>query len=301
MPLGNDLVVNDVIDRQEWLTPVAETVAGAVDAAYKAAGPVGKEVEDALNGVWLGHPLHAAIVTVPIGAWTTAAVLDVMEANGRPELGPGADAAVGLGLIGAAAAAITGLTQWYPIEEETPRKVGISHAMINSTATLLFLGSYAARKAGNRGTGRALGWLGFGLSMAGAYLGGSLSYSEHLGSDHAPREGLPNEFTPVLDAVELPENRPTKAMAGDIPVMLVKRGPHIHCLADRCAHRGGPLSEGELQGDCIQCPWHGSRFRLEDGSVENGPSTYGQPCFDTRVREGRIEVRAHPELPQNHR
>jgi nitrite reductase/ring-hydroxylating ferredoxin subunit len=65
----------------------------------------------------------------------------------------------------------------------------------------------------------------------------------------------------------------------------------ICALAERCAHQGGPLSEGELQDGTITCPWHGSTFRVDDGSVVHGPSTFDQPCYETRVRDGFIEVK----------
>ena len=66
----------------------------------------------------------------------------------------------------------------------------------------------------------------------------------------------------------------------------------MHALEDRCAHRGGSLADGELKGECVVCPLHASEFRLEDGSVERGPSAYPQPVLDVRVTDGRIEVRA---------
>jgi nitrite reductase/ring-hydroxylating ferredoxin subunit len=56
---------------------------------------------------------------------------------------------------------------------------------------------------------------------------------------------------------------------------------------------GGPLSEGKLEGDVVQCPWHGSRFNVTDGSVARGPATFPQPCFEVRVRDGKIEVRSN--------
>ena len=58
-----------------------------------------------------------------------------------------------------------------------------------------------------------------------------------------------------------------------------------------CAHLGGPLAEGTVRDDSLECPWHGSRFALEDGRVLDGPATQPQPCFETRVRDGYVEVR----------
>jgi nitrite reductase/ring-hydroxylating ferredoxin subunit len=53
----------------------------------------------------------------------------------------------------------------------------------------------------------------------------------------------------------------------------------------------GPLSDGDLSDGCITCPWHGSIFRLADGSVARGPATAPQPVFDTRTRDGILQVR----------
>jgi nitrite reductase/ring-hydroxylating ferredoxin subunit len=74
--------------------------------------------------------------------------------------------------------------------------------------------------------------------------------------------------------------------------VLARRGGSVYALAGRCAHRGGSLADGELVGECLQCPLHGSLFRLADGAVERGPSAYPQPVFDVRVAGGRIAVRA---------
>jgi len=239
-------------------------------------------------------------VVVPLGAWTATAALDVLEAGGKREYGPGADAALVVGLVGAAGAALSGLTQYYPIQQESVRKVGATHAMLNVSATTAMLASYALRKGGNRPAARALSWLGLGLSLAGAYLGGSLSYQEHMGSDHAERTGLPESFTPVLALEDVPEDgRPTHARAGDIDLVILKQGQKLHALGGVCSHYGGPLWEGEVKDGCLTCPWHGSQFRLEDGTVCHGPATYPQPLFEARVRDGQVEVRAVPGAHQN--
>jgi len=75
--------------------------------------------------------------------------------------------------------------------------------------------------------------------------------------------------------------------------VLVRSHGRVHALLDRCNHRGCSLSDGEFDGSSITCPCHGSRFGL-DGSLLRGPAAYPQPTLETRVHEGKIEVRARP-------
>jgi nitrite reductase/ring-hydroxylating ferredoxin subunit len=77
----------------------------------------------------------------------------------------------------------------------------------------------------------------------------------------------------------------------DVPLLVLRRGVEVTVLSDRCSHLSGPLHEGELDDGCVVCPWHGSTFRLTDGSVRRGPATAPVPAFDTRVSSGRVEVR----------
>ena len=65
-----------------------------------------------------------------------------------------------------------------------------------------------------------------------------------------------------------------------------------YAINDVCGHRGGPLAEGELDGTTVICPWHGSTFRFADGSIVRGPASTPEPCYQTRIQDGRIEVRA---------
>lgn len=288
--MENPNVITGTIEEQEWLDPVADGLQKVGGAAF--SGGAGKKIENFLNGIWLGHPLHPALIELPLGAWSVSSLLDLLEAGGKEELAPGADTALGIGLIGALASAATGLAQWHPLRGPSERRVGITHALLNVTATSLFATSWFLRRGGNRGAARPLAWLGWAIVYGGAYLGGSLAYEQKIGVDHAPRENLPEDWTAVLPEDELAENTPQRVDAGGIPVVVVRRDGRIWALAESCSHQGGPLSEGTLEGDCIRCPWHGSRFRLEDGRVVDGPSTYTQPRFETRIRDGRIEVRA---------
>lgn len=72
--------------------------------------------------------------------------------------------------------------------------------------------------------------------------------------------------------------------------MAVRDDAGVHVLAERCSHMSGPLSTGDVSDGVATCPWHGSRFRLVDGSVVGGPATAPQPSFETRVIDGVIHV-----------
>jgi nitrite reductase/ring-hydroxylating ferredoxin subunit/uncharacterized membrane protein len=285
--LGEAAVEN--LERQDWLEPLAENVQRAIVAAFHAAGETGRRVRDFLHGTWLGHPLHPVLTDVPLGAWTVATVLDLTGGrNGHEDRA--ADAAVGIGLAGAAGAAVTGLTDWQHTSSEE-RRLGLVHGLLNISAATLYATSLALRLRGARTAGRATGALGFTVALGAAYLGGNLVYRKRIGVDHAPRVDW-GDFVTALPEAELRESAPQRVDVRGIPVVLIRRGGSIHALADSCAHLGGPLSGGQLDDVSIRCPWHGSRFALDDGAVLEGPSTFPQPCFDVRVRAGQIEIRA---------
>ena len=281
-----------VIERQDALERASDKIQPLVSATFKSAGPAGQEVKNFLHGTWLGHPLHPVLTDVPIGAWTAALALDAMETiSGRTELGAGADAAIAVGLVGAVGSAVTGLTDWSETNGRA-RKVGLLHGLLNAGATALYTTSLVMRRRKKRSAGLGFAMLGYAVSSAAAYLGGHLVYGEQIGVDHTAGQDAPKEFVPVLADGELPEGGMKRADAEGVPVLLVRRGGVVCALAHTCSHLGGPLSEGELQGDVVQCPWHGSRFNVRDGSVVDGPATFPQPRFETRVREGQIEVRS---------
>jgi len=280
------------VEQQEALDRLSDKIQPLVVDAFKSSGLAGRKVKNLLHGTWLGHPLHPALTDVPLGAWTAALTLDAMETiSGRKELGAGADAAIAVGLVGAAGAAVTGLTDWSETNGRA-RKVGLLHGLLNVGATALYATSLVLRRKDRRSAGRGFAMLGYAVSSTAAYLGGHLVFGEQIGVNHAAAHELPKEFVPVLADAELREGEMKRADAGGVPVLLVRREGAVCALANTCSHFGGPLSEGKLEGDVVQCPWHGSRFNVRDGSVVDGPATFPQPCFEARVREGQIEVRS---------
>jgi nitrite reductase/ring-hydroxylating ferredoxin subunit/uncharacterized membrane protein len=263
--------------------------AEAVAKTIREAIPRGP-VKDTLSGTWLGHALHPFLTDLPIGTWTSAAVLDVV--GGRAAR-PAASRLIATGILAAVPTAASGLNDWADTTpaSEPVRRVGAVHAVANVTALGLYAASLAARSRGRHGRGVALGFAGIGALSVGGHLGGHLSYAQAVGVDRTAFESGGDEWTEVLDDAALGEGELRHAEVDGRPVVLARVRGEVHALGDTCAHRGGTLSEGELVGDCVECPLHGSRFRLTDGGVERGPSAYPQPIYDVRVEGGRIALR----------
>jgi nitrite reductase/ring-hydroxylating ferredoxin subunit/uncharacterized membrane protein len=279
------------IEQQEWLEPVDKALATVAENALPGETPVQQGVKNFLHGTWLGHPLHPVLTDVPLGFWSATAALDLIDmASGKEEYSGAADTALAIGLAGAMGAAVTGLNDWQHTDGGA-RRVGVMHGLLNVGAAVLYTASLLLRRRGARPAGRTVGLAGYALSFASAYLGGHLVYGQQVGVDHTAGESAPAEWVAVLPEAELGEGTPRRAEAAGTAVLLVRCGERIHALADTCAHLGCSLSEGEVKEGSIVCPCHGSRYALEDGRVLNGPSTFPQPCFAARVRDGQVEIR----------
>jgi nitrite reductase/ring-hydroxylating ferredoxin subunit len=126
------------------------------------------------------------------------------------------------------------------------------------------------------------------LLTLGAEIGGDLVYlvGTHV-NRHAWRGAGAKWIKLELgELTDIPEGGPTKLKAGINELAVVRQGDRILAVHAQCAHAGGPLAEGTLVGDTIQCPWHGSRFHLADGHNARGPAMYDQPAYDVRPAEG---------------
>jgi nitrite reductase/ring-hydroxylating ferredoxin subunit/uncharacterized membrane protein len=281
-PIAQQLV--DLALRTPGLDAAADALAGAVNGAFDAAGPAKRPVKDALNGTWLGHSLHPVITDVPIGAWTVALALDALGER------RGARIAVGVGLLGALGAAATGLTDWADTSGK-PRRLGVVHAALNGAATLLYGASWLARGKAH-GAGVLFSALGYGVVSLSALYGGTLSLDLQIGVNRAGVPEPPADEVDVAALTDVADGGMKRVDAGGYPVLLVRRGGEVHAIGAVCAHQGGPLDEGTLDGDVVTCPWHGSRFCILDGGIVAGPTAYPQPAFRARVLDGRVRVAA---------
>ncbi|MGH7722583.1 MAG: Rieske 2Fe-2S domain-containing protein [Candidatus Dormibacteria bacterium] len=275
------------LQRWEQLDPAGEWLSGKVNQLV-GTGPL----KSLLSGTWLGHPLHPLLTDVPIGALTAATVIDVL---GGEDSAAASDALTVLGLLAVAPTAVSGLSDWADTVGPE-RRLGLVHALANAGGSALFLAALLSRRSGNRGTARLFSAAGLGALSAGGYIGGHLVFARGIGVDHTVFDEPPESWTRVARQADVQPDTPLLVHAGAYGILLYSHAGTAHAIAARCTHAGGPLAEGEVDSDlCVTCPWHGSRFRLADGSVAGGPATSPQPAFEVRVSEGSLEVRVRPE------
>ncbi|MGH9002999.1 MAG: DUF2231 domain-containing protein, partial [Acidimicrobiia bacterium] len=226
---------------EEW--EVLDRFSGPV--AGRLSQLLAGRAKDVLSGSWLGHPVHPLLTDLPIGAWTATVFLDL---TGGRQARAGADTLAAAGIATALPTALSGWSDWSDLGSPE-RRVGVVHAAANNLALVLWAGSVVARRRGRRPLGVALGLMGTAAVTAGGYLGGHLAYGKGAGVDRTAFEELPEDWTPLADAADLPEGEPVLAHAGDTAVVLVHHGGTVHALVDRCSHLGGPLHQGSVDGD----------------------------------------------------
>lgn len=270
--------------------------AGALDGPGKAVGKAVRgrlepgPVKDGLSGTWLGHALHPILTDVVIGSFVSASVLDMLGGDGD---GAAAQRLLAVGLAAYGPTALTGVSDWADTEAADPRvrRVGLVHAASNAAAASLYTASLLSRRRGSHGRGKLLALAGGAVLGAAGYLGGHLTLVRGVGPNQTAFDPGPGDWTEAPDSGDLAPGRPRRVVVDDTPVLLVRHSDGLHALHDRCSHRGCSLSDGEISGESVTCPCHGSRFDLRDGSVQRGPASSPQPAYEVRERDGRVEIR----------
>jgi len=278
-------VLHDTIERileaqAAWADPLGKLFVAIFAAIYKPV-PI---LKDFLNGVWLGHPLHPAITDVPIGAYVVALVLDVSGQRAA------ATAAIGVGIVFMLLAALAGYADYIDLEGKS-RRFGTVHSSLMLVALVLYVVSFVMRLGAVASPAEVwLSVIGFLIVITSAYIGGELVYNLGAQVDRHAWRGGGTKWA-ALDVTEIPSGKPVKAKAGAQTLVVIRRGDGMDALHDVCAHQGCSLSDGKLVDDTIECPCHGSRYRIRDGRVMRGPAVFDQPHFEVREAEGKIEVR----------
>ena len=276
------LLARIVAAQDVWARPLGDFNHRWLSALFRPVRPL----KDFLNGTWLGHPLHSAITDVPIGTLLLAVLLDLLD------LRVAADVSLLVTALFMLAAATAGAADYVDTDGSARVRASL-HSTLMVVGLVLVLASLVIRATGpvDRVIPIGLSIIALLVVTAGAFVGGEVVYNlGNMVSRHAFRgagtKWIRLDLGELGDLADLPHATPTKARAGINDLVLVRIGTTVHALHAVCAHAGGPLPEGEVVDGCIQCPWHGSRFRLDDGRVAQGPALYDQPVYEIRAADG---------------
>jgi nitrite reductase/ring-hydroxylating ferredoxin subunit len=288
-----------ILDRAADVTAFDAAIESARRAVQAVLRP--QALRDLLHGTWLGHPLHPVLAHVPVGSWVSAGVLDLV-----PPFRPAAATLIGVGVAGAVPTALAGAADWSQ-QDIGVRRLGALHAVANTAALGLYVGSLAARAKGRGSLGRLLSYAGLGLAGSSAAIGGHMSYAQTSGASHAApaARSLTSDWIDLGPMDDFPEGRPTlrtgPGSSVAVPLAAVRRGARVDVFLAACSHLSGALDEGSVQQirgtACLVCPLHGSAFDLDSGEPRRGPAANAQEKLDVRMEAGRVMAR----LPERHR
>lgn len=125
-----------------------------------------------LRGSWLGHPVHPMAVTLPMGAWTAAVLLETVRRDHRA-----ARRLIGLGLLAVPPALATGWADW-SLRDDAQRRAGLIHAAGNGAAAMAMAISFRRRRTGPDLCAQAWSWFGLAAAGASGALGGHIAFGD---------------------------------------------------------------------------------------------------------------------------
>lgn len=286
------------IGRQEWLDRPSYRFEHLLSYAFNALGGARDRVSNALNGVWLGHPVHPPLASLTSGAIGTTVGLDALSLlPGRPkseliDASRFASRALGLGILANLGSAVTGVADWQHTHEED-RRIGAVHGLLNLLATGLYIASWLQRRRGRHGRGIVISAVGYAITAGSSYMGGFLVFDSGIGIDQSGRRLRTADWTPVLPVESLKNGKPQRVEVDGVGLVLCRTGSNgdIAAFGEFCPHLAAPMADGWVDRGRLVCPWHGSRFDVCSGEVLRGPSAAPLPRYQTRINDGMIELR----------
>jgi len=129
-------------------------------------------IRGVLAGIPFGHAVHPVLTDIPIGLWTSSTVLDLV---GHESSRAASDRLLGLGVLAAAPAALTGLVDWSSSRQRVQR-VGAAHALLNGVALTLYSTSWLLRRRGRRRLAVVVSLAAGGAVGSSGYLGGHMAF-----------------------------------------------------------------------------------------------------------------------------
>jgi nitrite reductase/ring-hydroxylating ferredoxin subunit len=139
----------------------------------------------------------------------------------------------------------------------------------------------------------------------GGWLGGTLVYRNQIAVDHRYAhagkwheqtiEATPGQPAAIEGATEMKPGQMRLLHCNNRRIVLARTDEGFAAFDDHCTHKGGPLSDGALICNTVQCPWHGSQFDVTTGANKAGPAEKPINTHPTELRDGKVFV----TLPQD--
>ncbi|HEY9871063.1 MAG TPA: non-heme iron oxygenase ferredoxin subunit [Candidatus Obscuribacterales bacterium] len=98
------------------------------------------------------------------------------------------------------------------------------------------------------------------------------------------------EFVKVARVSDVPAGGAKLVEANGQKIALFNVDGQLHAIGDSCTHKGGPLSDGFIEGTQVQCPWHGAKFDIKSGQNLTPPAASPVPSYPVEVRDGDVYV-----------
>ncbi|MGH9338571.1 MAG: Rieske (2Fe-2S) protein [Acidobacteriota bacterium] len=98
------------------------------------------------------------------------------------------------------------------------------------------------------------------------------------------------ELTRVASAKDIGSGQAIAVEANGQRIAIFNVNGAFHAISDTCTHRGGPLSQGKVEGSTVTCPWHGAQFDIRTGNVLTPPAPTGVASYKVVVEDDEIKI-----------
>ena len=248
------------------------------------------------------HPLHPILILFPIAFFTgTLVAHSAAWLLQKPELLYTATLLNWAGVVMAVVAAVPGLIDFiYTVPPNSSgKKRAAQHGILNTTALVLFIIALWLRRRNDIQPIVVLAFeiAGVTLMLVAGWMGGTLVHRNQIGVDQRyANAGKWNEeyFTTNDSTLKVAERDELKVNAMKLlhingkRIVLARTEKGFAAFDDHCTHRGGSLAGGSLACDTVQCPWHGSQFSVQDGSVKAGPTKERIQTYTVAEENGAV-------------
>ena len=250
------------------------------------------------------HPLHPILVGFPITFFISTLLFDAAGVwrNNESFLQTAFYLQI-LGILSAVAAAIPGVIDYIKVipPRSSAKKRGTQHAVLNSTALLIFIGAWVNKNSDDPGITILIvfEFLAVILMGVGGWLGGTLVHRNQIGVDHRYAEAGKwkekhidgaQQLVEVANTDDLKVNQMMLIHANGKRIVLGRSENEFLAFDDFCTHRGASLADGAMICGTVQCPWHGSQFDCKTGAVKAGPAKQPVPVYQVTVKDNSVFI-----------